>query len=120
MESKCLGLVALGERFSRHRAGCPRGRFPRDLKLAVLEAVNLGSRVSDVAASCGLNPVQIQHWRSQAAAPGSSAAKAFAPVRKIGIRAESNWVRICLPNGVVIEATPAQLDQILKVIGRLP
>lgn len=119
MESKSMGLVALGESFSQHRVGRRRGRYPSELKQAAVEAVNLGSRVSDVAASCGLSPVQIHHWRSQAARVKNGAGKVLAPMRKLGVLPEVDRVRVCLPSGIVIEALPMQLDQILKILGRL-
>jgi hypothetical protein len=43
----------------------------------------------------------------------------LAPMRKLGVLPEVDRVRVCLPSGIVIEALPMQLDQILKILGRL-
>lgn len=111
-------LNELGERFSKHRAGRRRGRLPKELKEAVLDAVAQGNRVSDVAAACGLNPVQVYRWKGQLR-PGLSDKKSSPLIRRVSVRQETEKVRAILPGGAIIEVSPSQIELLIKTLRRV-
>lgn len=106
-------LNELSERFAALRSKGKRPRISRELKTAVLNALESGASVQQVAASCGLNPVQVYHWRATFRRGQETAAGL---VRRVAVMPPLNPLKITFPGGASAEFDESQVDLILKLI----
>lgn len=108
-----VDLSGLSERFSALRLKGKRPRISWELKKAVLEALGSGASVQQVAAACGLNPVQVYHWR---ASLRKESPKASTSLRKVNVLPPAGPLKITLPGGAVVEADEAHIDLAVKLL----
>jgi transposase-like protein len=114
MGAQIAKLNGLAERFAAVRAKGKRPRIAQELKREVLRALEAGASVQQVAASCGLNPVQVYHWRATQRRQQSSESLA----RKVEVQTPVAALKVSFPGGICIEAEEAQLDLVAQLIRR--
>ena len=108
-----VDLSGLSERFSALRSKGKRPRISLELKEAVIETLESGASVQQVASACGLNPVQVYHWRAMLR---KESPRASTSLRKVNVLPPSGPLKITLPGGSVVEADEAHIDLVVKLL----